>query len=147
MSSAGATSEISYAWSILLCLVTALALALTHFYVVPSLKGSGLVTGSFVSCLLITALHNDQWLSFFFQSIIIGASYVAFLLDTRLNSPATSHTNHHDHHHHQYNKAYPAGIVGASRLTNYILPKVQSWPLLHTILTEKDSRRIFYFMW
>ena len=33
-----------------------------------------------------------------------------------------------------------------SPLTRYLLTKVQSWPLLHSILAEKDSRRIFYFM-
>lgn len=27
-----------------------------------------------------------------------------------------------------------------------ILPLVYKYPLLHTILAEKDSRRIFYFM-
>lgn len=33
-----------------------------------------------------------------------------------------------------------------SRFTSFILPFVMRWPLLHTILAEKDSRRIFYFM-
>lgn len=33
-----------------------------------------------------------------------------------------------------------------SRFTNMLLPYTAKWPLLHTIVTEKDSRRIFYFM-
>ena len=33
-----------------------------------------------------------------------------------------------------------------SPLTRYLLTRVQPWPLLHSILAEKDSRRIFYFM-
>lgn len=33
-----------------------------------------------------------------------------------------------------------------SRFTNFMLPHTAKWPMLHTIMTEKDSRRIFYFM-
>lgn len=33
-----------------------------------------------------------------------------------------------------------------SRFTNLLLPYTAKWPLLHTVMTEKDSRRIFYFM-
>lgn len=33
-----------------------------------------------------------------------------------------------------------------SRFTNLLLPYTARWPLLHTVMTEKDSRRIFYFM-
>lgn len=34
-----------------------------------------------------------------------------------------------------------------SRFTNFVLPLVLRWPLLHTIMADKDSRRIFYFIW
>ncbi len=34
----------------------------------------------------------------------------------------------------------------SSPLTRFLLTRVQHWPLLHSILAEKDSRRIFYFM-
>lgn len=33
-----------------------------------------------------------------------------------------------------------------SRFTNALLPYTARWPLIHTLMTEKDSRRIFYFM-
>lgn len=33
-----------------------------------------------------------------------------------------------------------------STFTNLLLPFTAKWPLLHTVMTEKDSRRIFYFM-
>lgn len=33
-----------------------------------------------------------------------------------------------------------------SRFTNLLLPHTAKWPMLHSIMTEKDSRRIFYFM-
>lgn len=33
-----------------------------------------------------------------------------------------------------------------SRFTNFLLPYTAQWPLLYSVMTEKDSRRIFYFM-
>lgn len=33
-----------------------------------------------------------------------------------------------------------------SKFTNMLLPYTAKWPLIHTVMTEKDSRRIFYFM-
>lgn len=50
----------------------------------------------------------------------------------------------HDHSHHLHPP--PTKSEPRSRFTNMILPFVLQWPLLHTIMAEKDSRRIFYFM-
>ncbi|KAL8734348.1 MAG: hypothetical protein Q9166_001546 [cf. Caloplaca sp. 2 TL-2023] len=41
---------------------------------------------------------------------------------------------------------HPAHNDGHSRFTQYLLETFQHRPLLHSILVEKDSRRIFYFM-
>lgn len=40
----------------------------------------------------------------------------------------------------------PHGPVERSKFTTLLLPLTERWPLIHTILVEKDSRRIFYFM-
>ncbi|KAI8628334.1 cation efflux protein [Xylariaceae sp. FL1651] len=48
------------------------------------------------------------------------------------------HGHHHDPHHghsHEF-----------SRVTALLLPYTSKWPLIHAIMTDKDSRRIFYFM-
>jgi zinc transporter 5/7 len=51
------------------------------------------------------------------------------------------------HHHHGHSDASHAkSVEPRSRFTSYILPFVLRWPLLHTVMSEKDSRRIFYFM-
>ena len=44
-------------------------------------------------------------------------------------------------HEHVQNKSEKR-----SRFTRLLLPYTEGWPLLHSILVEKDSRRIFYFM-
>lgn len=57
--------------------------------------------------------------------------------------------DHHDHDHHDSHihiHGAPKATDPRSRFTSFVLPYVQRWPLLHTIMAEKDSRRIFYFM-
>ncbi len=49
------------------------------------------------------------------------------------------HGHKHDDHHHSHG-------VGYSKFTALLLPYTSRWPLIHAIMTEKDSRRIFYFM-
>lgn len=53
----------------------------------------------------------------------------------------------HDHEHHDdHLHPHAALMEPRSRFTNMILPLVLRWPIIHTIMAEKDSRRIFYFM-
>jgi zinc transporter 5/7 len=52
----------------------------------------------------------------------------------------------HDHHEHSHNHTATSPAAPRSRFTSFLLPFMLRWPLLHTILAEKDSRRIFYFM-
>ncbi|KAI1100445.1 cation efflux protein [Jackrogersella minutella] len=52
------------------------------------------------------------------------------------------HENDGDDHHtriHAHGGTY-------SKFTALLLPYTSRWPLVHAIMTEKDSRRIFYFM-
>lgn len=56
-------------------------------------------------------------------------------------SDAHDHHHKHDHDHHDHVKS-----VEKSKFTGFLLPYTAKWPLLHTVMTEKDSRRIFYFM-
>ena len=56
------------------------------------------------------------------------------------------HHHHHHRHHHEHSPIDVVSVQPRSRFTNLILPWVLRWPLLHTIMADKDSRRIFYFM-
>jgi zinc transporter 5/7 len=51
--------------------------------------------------------------------------------------PPTAHEEHHHHHDHSTDR---------SLFTRMLLPYTARFPLIHAIVTEKDSRRIFYFM-
>jgi zinc transporter 5/7 len=73
--------------------------------------------------------------------------------DVRTHNHSHHEHRHHDHHHHNHDHDHPehnhtniATVQPRSRFTNFILPLVLRWPLLHTVMADKDSRRIFYFM-
>ena len=63
--------------------------------------------------------------------------------DLPVNPLPTYQPPAHGHHHVH---ATTASTAPRSGFTNLILPLVIRWPLLHTIMADKDSRRIFYFM-
>ena len=106
-------------------------------------KGLGLGLGPIISYLLWSFLHHESWTSIAYQVLFIGVSLVAFIFDTHLSFSTSSHES--NHHHHQSTELH--GHHGPqSRLTTILLQRSQRWPLLHSILVEKDSRRIFYFM-
>ncbi|KAI1431853.1 cation efflux protein [Xylaria sp. CBS 124048] len=57
------------------------------------------------------------------------------------------HEHSHDYHdHHNHHDAPHDHSHNYSRFTGLLLPYTSKWPLVHAIMTDKDSRRIFYFM-
>lgn len=91
---------------------------------------------SFTSSWLVTAVH----------SIISILSYIAVALDTK--SPIKS-----IHQYTLYDEKSTLGREKAahkhkkhSRFTGFLLKRFYNWPLVYSILAEKDSRRILYFM-
>ncbi|KAI5850331.1 cation efflux family-domain-containing protein [Morchella snyderi] len=64
--------------------------------------------------------------------------WVGILLDEKVQN----HVHDHDHgHHHE-----PKETKAPSTITKRLLRMSEGLPLLHGILIERDSRRIFYFM-
>lgn len=53
------------------------------------------------------------------------------------------HSHDHDHDHAQA----PKEIKAPSAITKSLMKITEGVPLVHSILIERDSRRIFYFMW
>lgn len=66
--------------------------------------------------------------------------------------PKQQHHHHDDHGHHHYGHDHAHSHDDhnhnkeRSLFTRLLLPYTARYPLLHAIMTEKDSRRIFYFM-
>lgn len=107
-------------------------------------KGLGIVLGSLTSSLALTQMGGGTWDSLAYQSILVGIAFAALKYDIYRASSLSSH-NHHHHHHPPKIQVHEYGHM--SRLSAYLIQRIPQWPLLHSILIEKDSRRIFYFMW
>lgn len=104
-------------------------------------RGFGLLIGSLSSVGLLAFFQGNQWTSIVFQGFFACLSFAATTLDMNL---LTSTSLNSEHHHHESHLHTPHR--GYSRLSSVLIRAFQNWPLIHSILVEKDSRRIFYFM-
>ncbi|MCJ1470131.1 putative zinc transporter msc2 [Pseudocyphellaria aurata] len=122
------------------------ATALTFLMIEPRSirqnRGLGLLLGSSLSLVFMAILRGDPWTLIISQAIFIGTSFTATTLDTRLLSLTSARSEHL----HQTRSLNPTHRGQASRFSELLIRSFQHWPLLHSILVEKDSRRIFYFM-
>lgn len=96
--------------------------------------------GFAIGCLFTAAFsaHRslDYWgtgTSSFLRGGTIGLSFFAVLLDT---FPSVDMRRHTPHDHRRNHSAF----------TGFLLRRTENMPFLHSILEEKDSRRILYFM-
>lgn len=99
----------------------------------PQKFGLAVGTGAAVFCAV--PVGDSVFGTYMTRSVVAAASFLTARLDDR----QLGHT--HDHHHsHSYYSSE------SSKITKLILSYSEPYPLLHSILREKDSRRIFYFM-
>lgn len=145
-SSTGALSSIPVGWVLLSTFASILALTLAQPQSIRLNKGLGLAFGALLCSLLSTFLCHGPWNSFMYQGVFIGISFLATNRDTQSLISESSHLEHDHHTPHQHSKVHVAQHSQPSRLSMVLLRLFQDWPLLHSILAEKDSRRIFYFM-
>ena len=132
-------------WNLVSGVAAALVLTAAEPKSLRGNKGLGLVLGSLTSSLALTQMDGRTWNSFAYQSILIGVAFAALKFDIYQASSLSSHSNHHYHHHPPKAQIHEYGQM--SRFSAYLIQRIPQWPLLHSILVEKDSRRIFYFMW
>ena len=112
-------------------------------------RGVGLAFGSLLSGSFLMFFGAASWIYYACQASLTTASFAAIVYDTHKSVAITSHHSHgnsHGHeHHHQEHKHFDHH-AHLSRISTYLLNRAEGWPLIHSILLEKDSRRIFYFM-
>lgn len=144
---AGAFSIKTVVWFLLTTFTTSTCLLIAQPQSLQENKGIGLFVGALTSSLASYLFRDGIWRLLACQGVLISLSFLATQIDTPTffatsakssqqynpsHHRATSHVGHSDDH---------------SRCTRYLLETFQHRPLLHSILVEKDSRRIFYFMW
>ena len=142
-SSAGAISGGSLAVTILAPCVGALALTTVDTRSLRTTAGLGLLIGSLGSCFILASI-NHEWSVFAYQSILIGVSFAATKLDTQASLSSRSHHKHQKHHQEDSATIEPKNM---SSFSAFLIVRFRGWRLLEQIIAEKDSRRIFFFMW
>ncbi|KAJ5138241.1 uncharacterized protein N7515_003089 [Penicillium bovifimosum] len=86
--------------------------------------------------------QDDLLMVYAMRGILAVASFFASRRDDahlHLDAHAHSHTHGHSHSHSHT-------TTDTTRVSKWLLHKSEPYPLLHSILKEKDSRSIFYFM-
>lgn len=115
----------------------ATSLVLSTPRVLRSSGKMGLASGSALSVISTSAVLQRWSWPFVAETCFGVLGYFAAYFDRR-RATTNPHSQRHSHHTDADRKA--------SRVSLYLLRSCEQYPLLHSILREKDSRRIFYFM-
>lgn len=127
-------SDIVYSSAAVASMATSITyLDLTHVYS-PSKVGVAIATGG-AALLCSPPAQDDIYIVYIIRALLATASFFAARFDDKRSS---SDDHAHHHHHHSAAESSPA--------TKIILRYSEPFPLLYSILKERDSRRIFYFM-
>ena len=141
--SAGAFSVHLMGGGLLTICMAALSLTFTQPQSLRQSRGIGLLIGSLLSCSLLMVFGPGPPVDSLYQGALILLYSFAAIKDTHSSHSSSHHTHGHGHGHSHHNHQHHNDL---SQISNYLLNYSQKWPLLHSILAEKDSRRIFYFM-
>lgn len=100
----------------------------------------GLAVSAGAAALLCSPHIRDDFIVVYAARCVLaaGSFFASRMDDSHLRSDAHSHNHSHSHSH---------SISESSRVTKWLVHRSEAYPLLHSILKEKDSRSIFYFMW
>ncbi|KAJ5116984.1 hypothetical protein N7456_001332 [Penicillium angulare] len=106
----------------------------------PNKNGLAICTGA--AALLCSPHIRDEIVPVYAaRCVLTGISFVASRMDdSHLRLDAHSH-NHNNHSH-----SHSTAPESTTRVTKWLIHRSEAYPLLHSIVREKDSRSIFYFM-
>ncbi|GAB7355390.1 hypothetical protein MBLNU459_g5911t1 [Dothideomycetes sp. NU459] len=123
------------------------------FYGQPSALRTSHKTGFALGCFLTATssflFSPTIWPGCVANGALAALSYVGVQFDSPLTTTTPHSHDHHDHHNHSHaahshsHHHHKQGNV--SMVTAFLLTRLEPGSLLHSILSEKDSRRIAYF--
>ncbi|KAL1646377.1 putative zinc transporter msc2 [Diplodia intermedia] len=107
---------------------------------------SALIAGCTSTVLTALTVPSDSWISIFADVLFPGLTYFTVTQETA-SAPAPHHHDHdHGHKAHNHHHAHgPHAHDKHSKFTGLLLKNVEAGGVLHSIIVEKDSRRIAYF--
>lgn len=145
--SADALDLTTLSWFILAACTMAACLLVAQPQSLQENRGLGILTGAFAGSVVTYFFHTDMWRTLAYQGVLTTLSFLATQIDTPTVLASMSNTGQrHSASHHNHTTSHVVHSQDHSRLTRFLLETFQHRALLHSILVEKDSRRIFYFM-
>lgn len=135
-----------YGWYFLTCCTASTCLLVAQPKSLQENKGLGILTGAVLSSVISYLFDADLWHLVVFQGGLIALSFLATQIDAPTVISSIPKAQQHTDPGHNRAASHSVHIEGHSRITGALLGIFQHRPLLHSILVEKDSRRIFYFM-
>lgn len=146
------TSSLSVHANIFSILSVASATALVYFSLPSALRNSrkgGLALGT----LLVVAFgiweHSDSWQAYCLFPLTCASIFGAIIFDThssgisRPHSHSHSHAGHRHSHSHDHSDHHLHG--NHSKISAFLIARCTPGSITHSIMIEKDSRRIAYF--
>ncbi|KAI4184377.1 MAG: hypothetical protein LQ348_004557 [Seirophora lacunosa] len=135
-----------YGWYFLTCCAASTCLLVAQPKSLQENKGLGILTGAVLSSVISYLFDADLWRLLVFQGGLIALSFLATQIDAPTVISSIPKAQQHTDPGHDRAASHTVHSEGHSRITGALLGIFQHRPLLHSILVEKDSRRIFYFM-
>ena len=140
-------------WILLAVVAATLSLVFANPKTLRTQRRYGLALGLLFSAVVQEMVEIHSFLLFACQGVLVTLYWYTSKLDTHSSSSydshSRSHSNSHSHSHTKprYNEASLAHDHGDhSKFTGFLLHFFRNRPVLRSILVEKDSRRILYFM-
>lgn len=115
----------------------------------PSKGGMGIGCAFLACCAFVS--HSSTVLQALANGGLCAFSFAAVSSDTLSDAKAAHNHHSHDHvhthhgHSHAHHHHGTPATGGHSRFTAFVLARCEPGSLIHSILIEKDSRRIAYF--
>ncbi|KAK0660347.1 putative zinc transporter MSC2 [Lasiodiplodia hormozganensis] len=107
---------------------------------------SALIAGCASAAVTALTLSSGSWMASFADILFPGLAYFTVSKGAALSPTSHHHDHDHDHKGHHHHHAHgPHAHDKHSKLTGLLLKNVEAGGLVHSILVEKDSRRIAYF--
>lgn len=137
---------LQWIWFLLAIIGGATALVFSRPTALCTDRKMGFLVGSTVLLFISNTFSSSTWVLYTSQAVLVGLSYFGVRTDENSQPSLGIPKGDHQHHHHHTEPYASRRELKSSKLTNFLLGLFRNWPLVHGILAEKDSRRIFYFM-
>jgi zinc transporter 5/7 len=116
------------------------------FFSLPSALRSSKHVGLLLGAIVIAAANTWEHLYSWPETLSIPLVYVLFTLAISFDTKSASHSHSHAPHDHSHEHGVDHHLHGNhSRLSAFLIARTTPGSIIHSVMIEKDSRRIAYF--